>query len=93
MTERDPWDVSVIEPAEPSYADAEECDAISTEVFNRAWEDPARFPECTRILLNAVAIIAEGVAVDPRQRATQALRRVQRRVLIGEDQAEVDRHV
>lgn len=85
------------EPVDPfasiqGYADMDEVEEIRAAFYNRPWEDPTRFQDGFRILLGAVVAITEGSAADPRARATQALRRVMRRVVIGEDQAEVDRH-
>lgn len=77
--------------AEPLQED--EADLILQAVNNRPWEDPLRYQDGFRILFVAVASIASGYVPDGEQhRATQALRQVMRRVLHGEEQAEVNRH-
>jgi hypothetical protein len=77
--------------AEPLQED--EADLILQAVNNHPWEDPTRYQHAFRILYVAAASIASGyVPGREQQRATQALREVMQRVLIGEMQAEVDHH-
>ena len=63
-------------------ATPEEVASIREVVFEAPWEDPARFPECIEIAFDALAAIAvldTPAAYD----ATQALRRMHQRVLLG----------
>jgi hypothetical protein len=70
-----------------------EADEILRVVNDRPWEDPARYQDAFRILYVAAASIASGYVPGREQhRATQALREVMQRVVIGEMQAEVDHH-
>jgi len=78
--------------AEPLQED--EADEILRAVNDRPWEDPNRYQDAFRILYVAAASIASGYVPGREQhRATQALREVMKRVVIGEMQAEVDHHV
>jgi hypothetical protein len=80
-------------PGEFPLATPEEVDAILEAVKDHAWEDPTRYQDAFRILYVAAASIASGYVPGREQhRATQALREVMQRVVIGEMQAEVDHH-
>jgi len=90
----DPWDAPVAAPpAAQPLANPEELEAISEAFYNRPWEDPTRYQDGFAILFGVMGSIAvaDGSREWSQQEATQALRRVMRRVLIGEDQAEMDR--
>jgi len=80
-------------PGEQPLATPEEVDAIGEAFYDRPWEDPTRYQDGFAILFGVMGSIAvaDGSRGWSQQEATQALRRVMRRVLIGEDQAEVDR--
>lgn len=63
-------------------ATPEEVAAIAERVLEAPWEDPARYPECIVIALDAlgaIAILDIPVAYD----ATQALRKILRRTEFG----------
>lgn len=103
MIDRDPWDPP--EPdawmdggdlwPEPPAKPLEEGEAerIAEAVKNEAWHDHGRYPEGFWALFAFVTMVAEpGNSREWAQReATQVLRRIQRRVLHGEEQAEVNR--
>lgn len=72
----------------------EEFAAIKERFLDRPWEDPTRYEDGFNILFGIMGSIAVagGTREWCEQEATQALRRVMRRVVVGEDQAEVSRH-
>jgi len=88
-----PWEIEEAEPTSQPPATPEEVEAIKQAFYNRPWEDPTRYQDGFAILFGVMGSIAvaDGTREWSQQEATQALRRVLRRVLHGEDQAEVDR--
>ena len=65
-----------------TLATPEEVEDIREAVFEAPWEDPARYPECLTIAveaLGAIAVLDTPAAYD----ATQALRRVLQRAKFG----------
>lgn len=72
----------------------DEFEAIGERFSDRPWEDPTRYQDGFLILFGVMGSIAVagGTREWCEQEATQALRRVMRRVVVGEDQAEVNRH-
>jgi hypothetical protein len=81
-------------PGEFPLATPEEFEAISEAFYDRPWEDPTRYQDAFAILFGVMGSIAvaDGTRQWSQQEATQALRRVMRRVQHGDQQAEVDRH-
>jgi len=82
-------------PGEFPLATPEEFTEICEAFYDRPWEDPTRYQDGFAILLGVVGSIAVGGGSGPwaSQEATQALRRVMQRVVRGEIEAEVNRHV
>jgi hypothetical protein len=82
---------------ESPFAELEdgEYERISADFHSREWSVRNRDAAYINILLPLAGAIASpgGSREWARYEATQALRRVQQLTLIGEDQAEVDRHV
>jgi len=70
-----------------------EADRIAEAVKTEAWSDPSRYPEGFWVLFGVMRSIAEpgGTREWTQAEAVRALRRIQRRVLDGELQAEVNR--
>lgn len=74
----------------------EEYDEITGAIYNRLWDDPTRIPDCFAIAYAALGTFAvaepglDGEYV--RREAAQAIRRMMRRVLDGELQAETEDH-
>lgn len=103
MSDRDPWDPPAdawmdsgeLWPEPPLQPLEEgEADRIAEAVQNEAYHDHGRYPEGFWALFAIMRSIAEpGGSRDWAQReAVQVLRRIQRNVLAGEEQAEVNRH-
>ncbi|MFI6681907.1 hypothetical protein [Kribbella sp. NPDC050470] len=86
----------LVDPFQPAITPLEEgeADRIAAAVRSEAWDDPSRYPEGFWMLFAIMRSIAEpGGSRDWTQReAVRVLRRVQRRVVDGEHQAEVNRH-
>lgn len=80
-------------PGEFALATPEEVEAIGEAFYDHPWEDPTRYQDGFAILFGVIGSIAvaDGTREWSQQEATQALRRLMRRVRHGEDQAEVDR--
>ena len=80
-------------PGEFPLATPEEFTEICDAFYDRPWEDPTRYQEGFAILFACMGSIAvgDGSAEWCAQEATQALRRLMRRVQFGEEQAEVNR--
>jgi hypothetical protein len=78
-------------PAEPLQEG--EADRIAEAVKNEAWHDKGRYPEGFWKLFAFVRVVAEpgGTREWTQREAAQVLRRIQGRVLDGEEQAEVNR--
>jgi hypothetical protein len=87
-----PWEYD--EPDPMTTLQPGEFEAIKEAFYDHIWEDRARQGDGFAILFGVMGSIASpgGTREWARAEATQALRRVMRRVLIGEDQAEVDNH-
>lgn len=83
-------------PEPPAVQPLEEGEAerIAEAVKNEAYYDHGRYPEGFWALFAFVAVVAEpgGSREWAQREATQVLRRIQRRVLHGEEQAEVNHH-
>jgi hypothetical protein len=71
-----------------------EAERIAEAVKNEAWDDHGRYPEGFWTLFGVMRAIADpgGSREWCQQEATRALRRIQGRVLDGEEQARVNRH-
>jgi hypothetical protein len=79
-------------PGEQPLATPEEVQEISEAFYDHPWEDPTRYQDGFAILFGVMRSIAvaDGSRGWSQQEATQALRRVMRRVLHGEEQARTD---
>lgn len=86
----------LVDPFAPTFQPLEEgeADRIAEAVKNEAWHDHGRYPEGFWTLWAVMRSIAEpGGSRDwSQQEAVRALRRMQGRVIDGEEQAEVNRH-
>lgn len=80
-------------PGEWPLAMPGEVESISDAFYDRPWEDPTRYQDGFAILFGVMGSIATagGSREWSEQEATQALRRVMRRVLHGETEADVER--
>jgi hypothetical protein len=79
-------------PGEQPLATPEEVEGIRDAVFEAPWEDPARFPECMKIAVEALGLISVQSEPYAAQVATQALRSMVRRVKFGGPLDEDVRH-
>lgn len=70
-------------PGQQPLATPEEVADIKTQVTDAPWNDPARYPECIRIALNALGVIAIQDEPYAAQMATQSLRSMLQRTLLG----------
>lgn len=86
----------LVDPFAPTFQPLEEgeADRIAEAVKNEAWHDHGRYPEGFWQLFGVMRSIAlPGGSREWTQReATQVLRRIQCRVVDGEEQVEVNRH-
>jgi hypothetical protein len=89
-----PWEVDEAPVVDPSRLEEGEADRIAEAVKDEAWHDPGRYPEGFWALFAFVRVVAEpgGSREWVEREATQVLRRIQRRILAGEEQIKVNRH-
>lgn len=81
-------------PGEFPLATPEEFQEICEAFYDRPWDDLTRYQDAVSILFGVMGSIAVGGGSGEwaSHEATQALRRVMKRVRHGEMQAEVDHH-
>lgn len=70
-------------PGVQPLATPEEVELIKSEITDSPWDDPARYPECIGIALETLGLIAVQTEPLAAQVATQALRSMQQRTLLG----------
>lgn len=70
-------------PGQQPLATPEEVALIKAEVNEAPWSDPARFPACLQIAMEALGVIAVQDEPYAAQVATQGLRSMLQRTLLG----------